>query len=128
MKKILILILPVVFLTIWSCTKEPAEKPSAKFTTSIENNTIAKGAKFWLYLDQTNGEFITYFKGDAPKRTYTKDNYTITGSSVDIALDSVEVSGYGITGEFTFTLLAISYGEWGGERLEAADSIRIKVE
>ncbi len=127
MKK-LILFVPVILLGIWACQKEPAEKPSAKFTTSIENNTIAKQTKFMLYLDQADGEFVTYFKGDAPKRTYNKNDLTITGAYVDPALDSVEVAGYGLAGEYTFTVLAITYGNWGGERLEAVDSIRITVE
>jgi hypothetical protein len=126
MKKVLFLI-TVILLVIWSCQKEPAIKPSAKFTTSIVNNTIARKVKFMLYLDQTQGEFITFFKGDAPQRTYKKDDYTVTGDKVE-ATDSVEVSAYGVAGEYTFTVLAISYGNWGGEQLEAVDSIRIKVE
>jgi len=127
MKKLIILV-SVILLSLGACQKEPAETPSAKFTTNIVNNTISKGAKFMLYLDQTDGEFITYFKGDAPKRTYNKDDYTITGSYVDPELDSVEVAGYGVVGEYTFTVLAITYGNWSGERLEAVDSIRITVE
>jgi hypothetical protein len=127
MKKIILLI-PVILLAIWACTKEPAKQPSAKFTTNIVNNTIAKGTRFMLYLDQTDGEFITYFKGDAPKRTYDKNDYTKSGTYVDPALDSLEIAPYGVVGEYTFTVLAISYGEWAGEQLEAVDSIRITVE
>jgi hypothetical protein len=126
MKKILILI-PLVLLTIWNCTKEEADAPYAKIHTNLVNNTIAKSAKFSLYLDQTHGEFITYFKGDAPKRTYTKGDYTIAGSSIPADADSVEIS-YGVVGQYTLTLLARSYGNWGDEELTAIDSVRITVE
>jgi hypothetical protein len=126
MKKALFLI-PVVILVIWSCQKEPAKQPSAKFTTNLVNNTIVKQTKFMLYLDQTEGEFITYFKGDTPKKTYNKDDFTISGSPIIDVKDSLEMASYGVAGEYTFTVLAISYGNWGGEQLEAVDSIRITV-
>lgn len=126
MKKLLLLI-PLIILTLWNCTKEDAEPPTAKIHTNLVNNTIAKQAKFSLYLDQTHGEFITYFKGDAPKRTYTKGDYTIAGSSIAADADSVEIS-YGIVGQYTLTLLARSYGNWGDEELTAIDSVRITVE
>ena len=80
-----------------------------------------------LYLDQTHGDFVTYFKGENPKKTYRKDDNTVTGTAVEVR-DSIEVSSYPLTGTFTFTLLAVSYGNWGGERLEAVDSISITVQ
>ena len=126
MKKILILI-PIIFLAVLSCQKEPAPAPSAKIHTSLVHDSVAKLAKFWLYLDKTNGEFITYYKGDGPKKTYSADNFTATGIIVDENVDSVEIAGYGIVGQYTFTLLARSFGNWGDEERQAIDSTRITV-
>jgi hypothetical protein len=126
MKK-LFLIIPFLFLASTGCQKEPAEKPAAKIRTNLVNNTVAKQKVFTIYLDQTHGDFITVFKGDSPKKTYKKDDFTVSGLAIE-SKDSATVTGYPLTGEFTFTLLAVSYGNWGGERLEAIDSIRITVE
>ena len=126
MKK-LFLIIPILLTAFFGCQKEPAEKPTAKIRTNLVDNTVAKQKKFTLYLDQTHGDFITYFKGETPKKTYRKDDPSVSGTAIE-AKDSVQVNSYPLAGTFTFTLLAVSYGNWGGERLEAVDSITITVQ
>lgn len=126
MKKTLFF-LALIFFGFLSCQKEPAFTPTAKIRTNLVNDSIAKKARFRLYLDQTNGDFITYFKGDTPKKTYNKDDYTITGVSVDENADSVDVAAYTVVGQYTFTLLARTFGNWGDEEYQAVDSIRITV-
>lgn len=126
MKKILILI-PLLLMSVWSCVKEEPLEPSAKIKTNIVDNSLATKTKFILYLDETEGEFITFFKGDVPKRTYNKLDPTVTGTIVDENVDSVEVAGYGVAGEYTFVLMARSFGNWGEDEMEAIDSVRITV-
>jgi hypothetical protein len=117
-------IIPVIILIMWSCSKEPAIKPIAKFTTNIENNTLPIKTKFTIYLDQTRGDYITYFTGSGKDKTFVKDVYSTKGISVD-KLDSAGVTGYTTPGEYTFTVVARSFGNWGKEELEAVDSIKI---
>jgi hypothetical protein len=125
MKKLLFII-PIILLTSWSCQKEPATKPSVKIRTNLVDNTIALKKTFMLYIDQMDGEFLVYFKGETPKKTWRKDVLTSSGRPIE-AKDSLEISGYTATGEYTFTVVATSYGNWAGEQLQAVDSIRITV-
>jgi hypothetical protein len=117
-------IIPIIILIMWSCSKEPAIKPIAKFTTNIENNRLPILTKFTVYLDQTRGDYITYFSGNGKDKTFVKDIYTTKGISAD-GLDSVSVAVYTTPGEYTFTVVARSFGNWGKEEMEAVDSIKI---
>jgi hypothetical protein len=126
MKKTLIFI-ALIFFGVLSCQKEPAIAPTAHIRTNLVDNTVAKKIRFRLYLDQSSGDFITYFKGDTPKKTYNKDDLTVTGVIVDENADSIDIAAYTVAGTYTFTLVAKSYGSWGDEELQAVDSIKITV-
>src|SRR5690554_4998034 len=108
MKKIIISAVLVLFIVTMGCNKEEAITPSADFTTNIENNTLKRGTGFTIYLDNVQGEFLVYFKGNNETSTYSADDPTRLGTPVSSDLDSLAISGYTSNGEYTFTLIASS--------------------
>ena len=127
MRNILQTGLALFLLVLVSCNKEPAIVPSANFTTSLNNNTTPRRQSFTLYLKDVKGEWAVYFKGDKPSTTYAPDFYRAEGINIDLALDSVVVSGYGVAGEYPFTLVASSSGNWAEEYLQEVKTITITV-
>jgi hypothetical protein len=117
-------ILTIVFLMILvACNKEDPFPVSAKFTTSIQNNTLTPGERFTVYTSETTGEFLTYFKGDKEGTSYP-DGF---GTTLEVGADSISLSGYSSEGSYTFTLVATSYGNWGETVDQDVQSIDITV-
>ncbi len=106
-----------------SCNKEEPQAVSAEFTTNIENNTLGLRDGFTVYTSETEGEFLTYFKGDSEESSWPEG----FGTPFDEGTDSLVVSGYGAEGTFTFTVVATSYGNWGETVLQDVHSIDITV-
>jgi hypothetical protein len=127
MKNIFCTGLVLLFLLPVACNREPAITPSVEFTTSLNNNTTPVRQSFTLYLNDVKGEWVVYFKGDKPTTTYAPDFYRAEGVNIDLALDSVIVSGYGVAGEYPFTVVASSSGNWAEEYLQDAKTIMITV-
>jgi hypothetical protein len=120
---------------IWmlaACNKEEALKPSADFTTNIKNNTLAPGQDFTLYLNNAQGEFLTYFKGNTLINTYDANEPTRRGVSINTGLDSLVITGYPASLKndttFVFTLVASSSGNWAKDYLQDVKSITISID
>lgn len=112
-----------LFLVLAACNKEEPMPVSAKFTTNIQNNTLAANRGFTVYTSETEGEFLTYFRGSSEESSYG----TGYGTSMELGTDSLVFSSYGIEGTYTFSLVAISYGNWGETVIEDVQSIDIAV-
>lgn len=128
MKKLFILSTLLILFFAFGCNKEEAITPSAEFSTNLENNTAKKGRAFTVYLDKTSGEFLVYFKGNNEQNTYSADDPARIGTSISVDLDSVSVPGYNSVGEFVFTVVASSSGNWAKDYVQDIKSITIKVE
>jgi hypothetical protein len=127
MKKLSTFIVLALVAGLLSCNREDPIKPSADFTTSIENNTLAPGQGFTVYLDNVQGEFLVYFRGHNLQSTYDPDEPRRTGVNVSTELESVEIPGYASAGEYVFTMVASSSGNWAKDYLQDVKSINIKV-
>lgn len=127
MKTILKSTICIILLFLAACNKEPATQPSANFTTSLNNNTTTTGTSFVVYTDKIIGEWAVYFKGADSVTTYSDDFYRAVGVNIDLGLDSISVSGYNLAGEYPFTVVASSSGNWGEEYLQDVKSITISV-
>ncbi len=127
MKNSSALIVLAMLMVLLSCNKEDPIKPSADFTTSIQNNTLPRGQGFTVYLDNVQGEFLVYFRGHNVQSTYDPDDPRRRGTNVSTSLDSVRISGYPSAGEFVFTLVASSSGNWAKDYLQDVKSVTITV-
>lgn len=132
MKKNFLMLMFGVLVIAYSCNKEPAIEPKANFSTNIENNTLEPAQGFTVYFHETEGEFVTYFKGDRESKTYSPDDPTREGVFVTKGTDSVTVGGYSAAElsadtTYTFTVVASSSGNWGEEYLQDVQSIQITV-
>ena len=128
MKRILIFTTLIFLLFAFGCNKEDAITPSADFTTNLQNNTLKKSASFTVYLDNVQGEFMVYFKGATDETTYSATDPTRMGTPFSTDLDSLVVPGYSASGDFVFTVVASSSGNWAEDYLQDMKSITIKVE
>ena len=128
MKRLIIFSAFILLIFTFGCNKEDAIPPSADFTTNLQNNTVKKGTGFTIYLDNVQGEFLVYFKGATEATTYSVIDPTRTGTPFSTALDSLVVPGYSASGEFVFTVVASSSGNWAEDYLQDVKSITIKVE
>ncbi len=122
----------IMLLVAYACNKEEPVTPSAEFTTNIENNTLNSGQGFVVYLDQTEGEFLTYFRGHRMSSTYDPNDPTREGSAISNDADSVVVAGYpapsvGTDTTYTFTMVASSSGNWAEDYEQDVKSIDINV-
>ncbi|RPI46091.1 MAG: hypothetical protein EHM46_00985 [Bacteroidetes bacterium] len=113
----------VLAIGLTGCNKEEPLPVSAAFTTSIQGNTLDVGQGFTVYTSDAEGEFLTYFRGDLESTTYG----TGFGASLGIGSDSLVISGYAAAGNYTFTLVATSYGNWGETVAQDVQSIDITV-
>lgn len=127
MKKLSLLLVLAMTAGLLSCNREDAIEPSADFTTSIENNTLAQGQGFTVYLDNVQGEFLVYFRGHNLQSTYDPDDPRRTGTSISTDSETVEVAGYPAPGEYVFTMVASSSGNWAKDYLQDVKSIIITV-
>jgi len=125
----LYLIASLAFLIIAgvSCTKEDPLEPIAEFTTDLENNTTYAGESFYMYLEKSQGDFLTFFSGLNEGKTYNPDDPTVIGANIDPALDSFEVTVYKALGTYSMTLVASSSGNWAEDYEEDVFSIDINV-
>ncbi len=109
-------------LILFGCNKEEPAAVSAAFTTNLVNNTVGVGDPVTVYLQDATGEFLTYFMG-----LDSTDSYgTGTGKSLETGTDSLVLTYY-TAGKYEFTLVAISYGNWGETVSEARQSLDITV-
>jgi len=120
---IFILAVISLFLVLSACNSEDPLPVSAKFTTNIQNNTILTNQRFTVYTSGAEGEFLTYFRGNSEETSYGSGY----GTSLEVGSDSLVFSSYGAEGTYTFTLVAISYGDWGETVLQDVQSIDITV-
>ena len=115
--------LALFFFAGTSCNKEEPLPVSARFTTSIQNNTLGTKDGFTVYLQEAEGEFLAYFKGGTEETSWG----TGYGIPIDAATDSLRISAYGKEGTFTFTVVATSYGNWGETVDQDVQSVNITV-
>mgnify|MGYP006311063801 CR=1 FL=1 len=125
--KRLFLFASLVIITTFGCNKEEAITPSADFTTNIQNNTLSTGEFFTLYLDNVQGEFLVYFKGDSEETIYNPDDPTREGTPFSTDTDSLEVAPYNFAGEYVFTVVASSTGNWAEDYFQDTKSITLTV-
>jgi len=123
-----IIFLALLIVSILACNKEEGVKPSADFTTNIQNNLLPTGKNFTVYLDNTSGEFLVYFKGGTEETTYDPVDETRLGTVISNDTDSVVVTGYNNPGQYVFTIVASSSGNWGEDYLQDVKSVTINVE
>ena len=117
----------IIILFLAACNKEPASQPTAEFTTNLINNTVTTGTPFVVYTDKIVGEWAVYFKGADSVTTYSEDFHRAVGVNIDLGLDSISVSGYNLAGEYPFTVVVSSSGNWGEDYLQDVKSITISV-
>ena len=110
-------------VVLCGCNKEDPLPVSASFTTNIQNNTLAHNQAFTIYLDEAEGEFLAYFKGDRESNTWGAGY----GTNIALGTDSLRISAYGVEGTYTFTVVATSYGNWGETVAQDVRSIDINV-
>jgi len=122
------IILVLVVFSLFGCTKEKALKPSADFTTNIQDNTLKTGEEFTVYLENASGEFLVYFKGATEATTYDSADESRLGTVIDSDVDSLVVSAYNNAGQYVFTIVASSSGNWSKDYLQDVKSITINVE
>ena len=127
MKNSSALIVLAMLMVLLSCSREDPIKPSADFTTNIENNTLARGQGFTVYLDNVQGEFLVYFRGHNEQSTYDPNDPRRRGTNVSTNLDLVSISGYPSAGEYVFTVVASSSGNWAKDYLQDVKSVTITV-
>lgn len=125
--KLTIIAILIAITTMVSCFKESAIEPKAKFTTNLTDNTAYAGESFYMYLDETQGDFLTLFPGTSEGKTYSAEDGTRTGTTINTALDSFEVTLYNNMGEFEMTLVASSVGEFGEEYLQDVYTLPLTV-
>lgn len=119
----------VVLLTLsFGCNKEEALKPSADFRTNLQNNTAKAGRSFTVYLDKVQGEFLVYFRGVTEQTTYSPTDGSRQGVSFSASLDSLVIPSYNSPGQYVFTMVASSTGNWAKDYLQDVKSITITVE
>jgi len=125
--KVIVAALIIGFGTMVSCFKEKAIEPNATFTTNLTDNTAYAGQSFYMYLDQTAGEFLTLFPGTSEGKTYSDEDGTRSGTNISTSLDSFELTLYNNRGEYPMTLVASSVGEFGDEYLQDVYTIDVTV-
>ncbi|MDD2380639.1 MAG: hypothetical protein WCY58_09835 [Mariniphaga sp.] len=128
MKRTYILSTLIMLMVAFGCNKEDAITPSADFTTNLQNNTLKKGKPFTIYLDHVQGDFLVYFKGSSEENTYDAGDPTRLGTPFSSDLDSLVISAYNSPGEYVFTVVASSSGNWAKDYLQDKKSITINVE
>ena len=127
MKKVSIFIALALMILILACNKEEPVKPSADFTTNLDGNTAIRGRTFTVYLDNVQGEFLVYFRGHNEQSTYDSSNPRRAGTNISRDADSVVVAGYPAAGEYVFTLVASSSGNWAQDYVQDVKSINVSV-
>lgn len=127
MKKASIIIIFLMLVVTLACNKEEALKPSADFTTNIQGNTLPAGQGFTVYLDKVQGEFLVYFRGLTEATTYSPTDGRRLGTPFTSEVDSLSIGGYSAPGEYTFTIVASSSGNWTKDYEQDVKSITITV-
>ena len=125
MKKTMLIFAALFVIFAASCVKEPAIAPSADFTLNKSN--LETGEDFVVYLENAQGDFLTYFKGDKENTIYSDTNYQAEGTSIDIELDSIVVGGYSTAGTYKFTIVASSSGNWAEDYEQDIKNVDITV-
>jgi len=118
-------ILPVFSLTILilSCTKEP---PSIDgFNATIENTDVDAGSPVTFTINKGDAEFITFYSG-RPGSVY--ENYPVDrGLQLDLQYSNTYSTSYNDQGQFTASVVAISYGNWSEDSKESVRNFTINV-
>lgn len=123
MKKNIIIFVILAFLVIpYSCNKEEPAPTSAAFTTNLQNNTVKAGDPVTIYLQDATGEFLTYFAGKDSSNSFG----TGSGTPLELGTDSLTLF-YFNEGSYTFSLVALSYGDWGETVSQDVHSVDINV-
>lgn len=128
MKKVTIVIALGMLMAILGCNKEDPVQPSAEFTTNIQGNTLQRNQGFTVYLDRVQGEFLVYFRGLTEATTFSPTDKTRLGTPFSNELDSLVFAGYPNAGEYTFTIVASSSGNWAQDYVQDVKSLTITVQ
>jgi hypothetical protein len=115
-------------MAVLGCNKEEAITPSADFTTNLQDNILKRGKTFTIYLNNVQGEFLVYFKGATEETTYDSNDPTRLGTPFSTDLDSLVIPAYNSAGDYIFTVVASSSGNWAKDYFQDIKSITIKVE
>jgi hypothetical protein len=127
MKRTFIFSVLTILLAAYSCNKEEAITPSADFSTNLQNNTVQRGKSFTIYLDNVQGEFLVYFRGNNEENTYNADDPARLGTPFSNDLDSLVIPAYNNLGDKVFTVVASSSGNWAEDYFQDVKSVTIKV-
>jgi hypothetical protein len=127
MKKVYFIFAACMLLISVSCNKEEGIKPSADFSTDIQNNTLAIGQGFTVFLDNVQGEFLVYFRGLTEATTYSPTDGRRQGTPISNDLKELAIPGYAAAGQYVFTLVASSSGNWAENYMQDVKSITITV-
>jgi hypothetical protein len=112
MKRSIVIIAVLIIGLTASCVQEPAIESSADFSTNLQGNTLTTGSDLVVNLENTKGEFITYFDGKSDETTYAPDNYQAEGVDIsDMEGDSLTIT-YSSPDSIKFTVVASSSGNW----------------
>lgn len=127
MKMKSLIVITILAIVLVSCNKEDPITPSAGFTTDIENNTLQVGEGFRVFVEDVTGEFRVYFRGNNLQSTFDADDPTRLGTPFGSDVRSLNIPGYSAAGEYTFTVVASSTGNWAQDFVRDVQSIAITV-
>ena len=112
-------------IIIVGCNKEPAIDASAEFSLNRTNLEVRES--FVLFADKIEGEWAVYLKGSDSTTTYSKDFYRAIGTPIDLDLDSISIPAYNFAGEYSFTVVASSSGNWAEDYLQDVKTVTVTV-
>ena len=112
-------------IIIVGCNKEPAIDASAEFSLNKTNLEVRES--FVLFADKIEGEWAVYLKGNDSTTTYSKDFYRAIGTPIDLDLDSISIPAYNFAGEYSFTVVASSSGNWAEDYLQDVKTVTVTV-
>ena len=108
---------------VLACTKEP---PSLEgFSATIEDTDVDAGEQVLFTINQGDAEFITFYSG-RPGSAYV--NYpTDRGQQLDLQNGNTYTTTYNDQGQYTATIVALSYGNWSEDSKEIVKNFAINV-
>jgi len=121
-KKLIFAAVSIAMLA-FGCTKEP---PSIEgFSASVEDTDIDAGQQVIFTINQGDAEFVTFFSGKPGSvyENYPEDN----GIQLDLQFSDTYAVTYNEQGQFTATVLAISYGNWAEDVEQTQKTFTINV-
>lgn len=108
---------------VLACTKEP---PSLEgFNATIEDTDVDAGEQVIFTINKGDAEFVTFYSG-RPGSAYV--NYpTDRGQQLDLQNGNTYTTTYDDQGQYTATIVALSYGNWSEDSKETVKNFAINV-